>query len=87
MLKIVSVAIRFDGKVWSLPSPARHHDVIRLIAESNGIGINGPDVQGFISSDGKFVGREKALKIALAVNQVLNINDVRAGQLFSEDLW
>lgn len=87
MTRITSVAIKFDGQVWSLPPPARHHDVIRWIAESNGVGINGPDEQGFISSDGVFVSRKEALEIALKANQVLNINNIRAGRLFSEDLW
>lgn len=87
MIRITSVAIKFDGQVWSLPPPARHHDVIRWIAESNGEGINGPDEQGFISSDGVFVNRTQALEIALAANQVLDVNNVRANRLFSEDLW
>jgi hypothetical protein len=85
--KLTSVAIKFDARIWSLPPPARHHDVIRWIAESNGEGINGPDEQGFMTNDCEFVDRKEALIIALKANQVLDINNVRANQLFSEDLW
>lgn len=38
--------------------------------------------QGFITSEGNFVSREEAAKIATAAGQVSNINF-----LFSEDLW
>ena len=43
--------------------------------------------QGFITSTNRFVGREEALLIALENNQVLNKEDIRGEQLFSEDLY
>lgn len=46
LVEITHVAIEFNGKVWSLPKPNRHHHVIRAIAAENGTGINGPDIQG-----------------------------------------
>lgn len=79
---IERVAIRYKGHTHSLPRPNRHHDVIRDIG-----GINGNDQQGFLTSSGRFVRREEALKIALAANQVLDPSNIRAGQLFSEDVW
>lgn len=44
-------------------------------------------IQGFITSTNRFVGREEALIIALENNQVLNKEDIRGNQLYSEDLY
>jgi hypothetical protein len=77
----------YDGVVYSLPKPNRHHDVIRLIFDQTGSGISGPDVQGFLTDDGTFVNRVDALAIAIAANQVLEPSNIRANRLFSEDLW
>lgn len=87
MESIDCAAILYGGKVHSLPRPNRHHHVIRAIALENGVGIAGRDVQGFLTNEGKFVGRVAALRIALEAGQVLDPSNVRAGRLFSEDLW
>lgn len=44
-------------------------------------------IQGFITNENRFVGREEALIIALESNQVLNISEVRENKLYSEDLY
>lgn len=76
-----------SGKVWSLPPPARHHDVGRMMIES---GYPAPfpcgDAQGFLMSDGTFASRLMALYAAAFHGQIL------AGcghhrELFSEDVW
>jgi hypothetical protein len=85
--KIESVAIVYEGETHVLPRPNRHHHVIREIAKKNGVGINGDDIQGFMTNTGRFVNRVEGLKIALAANQVLDPANIRAGRLFSEDLW
>lgn len=85
--KIDCVAILYKSKVHSLPRPNRHHHVIRAIAQENGVGIKAEDIQGFLTDSGRFVGRVEALRIALRAGQVLDPNNVRAGRLFSEDLW
>ena len=85
--EITRVAIKYNGKTWTLPAPNRHHHIIRLIAASNGVGIDGEQEQGFMTDNGRFVNRVEGLKIALAANQVLDPNNIRARQLFSEDLW
>lgn len=79
---ITHVAIRYAGKTYSLPKPNRHHHVIRMIG-----GISGPDIQGFLDDSGVFLNRADALEVALRAGQVLDIDNVRAGRLFSEDLW
>lgn len=87
-MKIIThVAIINDGKIYSLPKPNRHHHLIKLIFEENGKGLTRGQIQGFLDSDGNFVDRFEALKIALEAKQVLNEKDIRAERLFSEDLW
>jgi hypothetical protein len=44
-------------------------------------------IQGFITNKKRFVGREEALVIALANNQVLDIAEVRGKKLHSEDIY
>jgi hypothetical protein len=46
----------------------------------------GGPAQGFITTEGAFVSRERALQIALACGQVLPGKHQHATQLFSEDL-
>jgi hypothetical protein len=84
---IESVAIVYQDEMHVLPRPNRHHNVIREIAKKNGIGIHGGDIQGFMTNKGRFVNRVEGLEIALAANQVLDPTNIRAGRLYSEDLW
>lgn len=92
MERIVAVACR----VWApctespsgefqvtvtLPPPARHHDILW------GFGVRiGPEDQGFLTSEGRFVGRAEAAEIAEAAGQ-LTEELVAAPNLYSEDLW
>ena len=46
----------------------------------------GGDAQGFITSDGFFVGREEAFQIAQEANQG-NLHPENEAKLYSEDLW
>lgn len=86
--RITHVAIKYDGKVHSLPEPNRHHNVIRMIAEENGVGIKGPDVQGFLDSHGRFLNRREAMRLAAASGQINRGEGGYQGpELFSEDLW
>ncbi len=47
----------------------------------------GEHVQGFLTSKNRFVDRKEALIIALKMNQVKDINDIRGDNLYSEDLY
>lgn len=88
---IVAVAVRFGDAVLSMPPPARHHHVLQV---ADGLGLDAlvsPEDQGFLTSSGSYVGREKALRIALDAGQ-LREDTARSGgyageELFSEDLW
>ena len=44
-------------------------------------------IQGFITTNNRFVEREEALVIALENNQVLDKNEIRGNKLYSENLY
>ena len=83
---IVAAAVHAYGATWSLPRPARHHNVLFAI---DGAGLcamkPGPDAQGFLTSDGRFVGRTEGAEIAVEVGQIKNLR--WPPLLYSEDLW
>ena len=82
-----------DGKLLSLPVPARHGDIIWYAIHVLGYEspVRGDEEQGFIAKDAedkyqRAVGREEAYKIAVEYDQLIE----RAGggpDLFSEDVW
>lgn len=85
---ITHVAIRFDGRVWSLPRPNRHHDVIRHIRAVTGaayVDAYGKD-QGFLDEDGTYLDRKQALEVARAAGQLRTDVEVQ-DQLYSENVW
>lgn len=87
-LRIEAAAIRdIDGKVWSLPQPSRHHDVIRHMRENGYAGpVSGQDQQGFVLSDGRYCRRKAALSVAKKAGQ-LKGGKLIGSQVTTEDLW
>ena len=87
---ITHVAIRFNGEIYSLPAPSRHHDVIRMIVEKTGAKtVDAPeDDQGFLIDGERYCRRKPALRIALECGQCKpDALGVKLGKLFSEDVW
>ena len=94
-LKIVAAAIKKDGVIWTLPRPARHHNIIFAM---NDVGkskarenktsflIEAHGKQGFIDGEGNFLNREDAAKRAILCGQ-LTKPLIAPPNLFSEDLW
>jgi len=86
---IACAAIRCPhGRVFSLPQPARHHNVIWHMVDEYGYRGHevGPDYQGFVTSAGRYVDREEAWRIAKAAGQIKRVTGSE-GALFSEDMW
>ena len=85
-LTVESAAILLDGKVYSVPRPGRHHDVIRLMRDQ---GVTEPQTgaweQGFVLSDGRFARRKPAGLIAKKAGQIVALK--WPPSLYSEDLW
>lgn len=74
----LSVAIKANDSgsaFFVMLRPARHHDLIRTLAEGGWTGKVNGDMQGF-AHQGRFATRIEAGRIAGKV-----------GRLFSEDLW
>jgi hypothetical protein len=97
--RIVAAAIRMRlDQQWSdagytefltisASPPARHHTLLHPFSAHTHRHV-GPDDQGFLTSTGRYVGREEALKIAIASGQPMIDHPSRhASKLFSEDLW
>ena len=82
--RIVAAALRVGSLTISAPPPARHHTLLNAMYDLGR--MIGPDHQGFITSSGRYVGREEALKIALAARHT-DAPKYQPHQLFSEDLW
>lgn len=92
MRNIVAAAIKEGDMVCFVPRPGRHYHVIRQMAAA-GIPTPITGKQGFVTSDGLFVDRETANRIAVEANQTLptSCNGVpftaERRSLYSEDLW
>lgn len=83
--KIVGVAVLYEGEIFSLLAPNRHHHVLRMIG-----GIYGPHEEGFILDDGTYIGRTDAMQLAKdngQLNRRKGENYYQGPELFSEDLW
>lgn len=87
MTRIVRAALSINGAVYSLPSPARHHDVIHSLPIST-LGLEFE--QGFVDSTGRFLNRKDAMFVAQEAKQLIRDSDpthYQGPELFSEDLW
>lgn len=81
---ILTAAIRQSGVIYTLPRPARHHDIIKHMVVDKGIPAPITGEQGFIDDHEGFIGRKSAFVIALKCNQV-RLESMP--KLFSEDMW
>lgn len=87
--RITHVAIRFNGEIYSLPSPNRHHDVIRYICETTGathVDVREDD-QGFLDVNGVYLRRAPALARAHQTGQLKPGTQIHLNRLFSENVW
>lgn len=86
-LRVVAAAIiGYDGKPYSLPPPARHHDCIAYMHFELGHPRPISGVQGFMLSDGRFARRKAARIVAKRANQLLE-RASKGDTLYSEDVW
>lgn len=78
---IRSAAIRQAGRVWE---GAHHCQIIGRIWDHTRKPVTGE--QGFVTSDGRFVDRVEAGRIAIKARQILTLTHHQE-DLFSEELW
>lgn len=91
-MTITAAAIKFGDLVCWLPAPARHHHILRsVVANFKGRSDAGylREVQGFMTDQGEFLGREDAYAHAHNCKQLLERKpgQYNGNELFSEDLW
>ena len=82
---LVAAAIMHEGKVYSVPRPGRHLDVIR--EHLYGLTIDKGKQGGFLTHDGRFLYRDEALAHALSCGQEIRPSHLKGEPLISEDLW
>ena len=83
-LIVAAAILDANGNARSLPSPARHGDVM-LHMLRNGFEPPFTGEQGFLLTTGEFLNREAAARHALASGQVSKL--MVPPDLYSEDLW
>lgn len=92
---ITCAAIHYqDGKVYEhqpknitsgfVATGHRHHNVIALVHQLTGKSAAG-EIQGFLTSKNRFVGREEGYMIALEADQIDYCTN--RSTLFSEDIY
>lgn len=85
--QIAQAAINYDGKVWAVEVPGRHHTIARTRFETLGpdYHLEGRAIQGFVTTRGRFVDRKEAAQIAIESGQLEKLS--WPPDLYSEDLW
>lgn len=91
---IKQAAILKDGQIWTLPRPARHHNILWAMydVENNSNPEQRPKIipahgiQGFIDGSGNFLDRVESAIRAEKCRQLVKPLDAPPN-LFSEDLW
>lgn len=82
---IVAAACQIGGLTFSMPAPARHHDVLHsMIIHDIQCGL---EEQGFLDHRGVFVGRKAAMITAHIWDQLADGEFNEGGDLYSEHLW
>lgn len=62
----------------------RHHNIIQAVYQLSGIKAQANAIQGFLTSEDRFLTREEAIKLAVIREQLIGS---AKQQLYSEDLY
>lgn len=87
--KVVAAAIRVNSTlVFSVEAPKRHHDIIRDLAATGYEIVGRNHEQGFLTSEGRYLGRQGARQLVVDNGQARRSETfTHPHELFSEDLW
>ena len=87
-MRIVSAAVCYQGVIFSLPAPNRHHHILHAMHQM-GLPNSSHREQGFLTDEGRYIDRLGALEVAQAADQIISNETtwVPAIGLFTEDLW
>lgn len=81
---VTTAAAKVGKRIWSLPAPARHHHVFRVMG-AEGFKAWGSEETGFLTNTGRYVDRKEAARIAVEAGQITAPK--WPPDLYSEDLW
>ena len=84
--RIVMAAIKMSAaNIAAVLKPGRHKDIVSHL-QRYGYNVAGitPEMYGFITSEGSFVGRREGRAIALESGQIKRLDRT---ELHSEDVW
>ena len=85
---IEGVAIKRDGKLYIMPRPNRHADIVfKVVSEGTLTYPIGDNEQGFYISGNVFVNRQDAYVHALLCGQIEQGHTLYQDRLSSEDVW
>ncbi len=86
--RIVMAAWKEGEAIYAVERPGRHHSVIHAMVATGRVSTANPLAcdSGFITSQGRYVGRKEAMQIAECAGQVLRYTGPKH-TLFSEDMW
>ncbi len=86
-LQVDAVAINQNDKIYTLPPPARHPDLMKYMVMELQCQMPVRGEQGFVLSDSSFATRERAAEVALTAGQCVMPLFYHGKELHSEDLW
>lgn len=86
-VKVEAAAIKdHKGKLWTLPKPSRHPDIMRCMSEKGLSMFVRESDKGFLLTNGEFVSRRTAKVIAGFQGQLLKPS-CNVPELYTEDMW
>lgn len=87
-------AIRFKEKIYSLPRPNRHQDIISHIMKELNLSYLDVDREldfdwdyGFLDTSGRYLSRKQAAYSAFINKQIKDGSTVHHSTLTTENLW
>jgi hypothetical protein len=85
--RVIAAAVRIGDVALSMPPPARHWNIVNTFCGTLGEPTRyaRPEDQGFLTDQGRFVGRKEAMAIAFVAGQLKKPSPHQ--ELFTEDLW
>lgn len=84
---IAGVACIYNDRIYSLPAPYRHSDVIRAIKLHNPTMKMFKGDQGFVDHKGFFLTRRQGFDLVIGTEYYINPTPHISKHLFSEDVW
>lgn len=87
-MRIVAAAVLHEGKVYTMPAPARHYQITRAMGQL-GIMQDYLCTEGFLTDCNTFVRRKPTFMIAVHAKQefLRPVRENESRDLTSEDLW